>query len=72
MKKIKSYINQFLLAVCVCIAYSCNGFDGINTNPDAATTATPSMLATGQLREALRMGGKYDANGSSAICSLLK
>ncbi len=43
------------------MAYSCDGFDAINTNPDAATTATPGMLATGQLREALRTGGKYDA-----------
>ncbi len=61
MKKIKSYINHFLLIVYACMAYSCDGFDAINTNPDAATTATPGMLATGQLREALRTGGKYDA-----------
>ena len=37
------------------MAYSCSGFDEINTNPDSATTATPGMLATGQLKEALRI-----------------
>lgn len=61
MKRIKSYINHFLLIAGACMAFSCNGFDDINTNPDAATTATPGMLATGQLRETLRTGGKYDA-----------
>lgn len=60
MKKIKSYINYCLLVVIICMAYSCNGFDEINTNPDSATTATPGMLATGQLKEALRIGGKSD------------
>lgn len=61
MKKMKSYINRILWVVCICVAYGCNGFDEINTNPDSATTATPGMLATGQLKEALRMGGKSDA-----------
>ena len=60
MKRIKSYISYCLLAAIICMAYSCSGFDEINTNPDSATTATPGMLATGQLKEALRIGGKSD------------
>lgn len=70
MKRIKSYISYCLLAAIICMAYSCSGFDEINTNPDSATTATPGMLATGQLKEALRIGGKSDPNGILAICSL--
>ena len=56
MKKIKSYINCCLLVVIICMTYSCSRFDEINTNPDSATTATPGMLATGQLKETLRIG----------------
>lgn len=60
MKKMKSYINRILWIVCICVIYSCNGFDEINTNPDSATSSTSGMLATGQLKDALRIGGKYD------------
>ena len=63
MKKIKSYINCCLLVVIICMTYSCSRFDEINTNPDSATTATPGMLATGQLKETLRIGGKSDPKG---------
>ena len=31
MKRIKSYISYCLLAAIICMAYSCSGFDEINT-----------------------------------------
>ena len=50
MKKInKKYIIPVAVASLSWLGYGCSDFEYINTNPDATTTATPAMLATGQL-----------------------
>lgn len=51
MKNIKYiFIAVFLLS----FAISCNNFDELNTNPDAATTVSSDMLATQVLKDAYR------------------
>lgn len=61
MKGLRSYINYCLSIVCLCTVYGCSNFEEINTDKDSATSSTPGMLATGQLKETLRTGGKSDA-----------
>lgn len=51
MKNIK-YI--FLAIISLTIANSCSNFEELNTNPDAATTVSPQMLATQVLKDAYR------------------
>jgi hypothetical protein len=47
MKKIYNRCKIAVLSICILFA-GCD-FDEINTNPDAPVTATPGMLATGQI-----------------------
>lgn len=61
MKKINKYILSVAVIASSWLGYGCNDFDYINTNPDATTSATPAMIATGQLWKALTVGGKTDA-----------
>ena len=51
MKNIK-YI--FLVLLALTIASSCSNFDEINTNPDAAITVSPDMIATQVLKDSYR------------------
>ncbi|MDP4225459.1 MAG: SusD/RagB family nutrient-binding outer membrane lipoprotein [Bacteroidota bacterium] len=44
----------FIAIVTLTIASSCSNFNDLNTNPDAATTVTPEMLATGVMKSAFR------------------
>ena len=55
MKKLNQYIIcLFLLHV---FLTSCNNFDDINTNPNAANNATPALLATKLLLNITKTGG---------------
>ncbi|MDR1601030.1 MAG: SusD/RagB family nutrient-binding outer membrane lipoprotein [Tannerella sp.] len=58
MKRIYQYIIMYMLAVM--LSAGCSDFDAINTNPDAPLTATPGMLATGQIKNAV---GRSDSKG---------
>jgi len=51
MKNIK-YI--FLAIISLTVANSCSNFEELNTNPDAASTVSPQMLATQVLKDAYR------------------
>jgi hypothetical protein len=58
----KTIFNKYILAILsICIALSGCDFNEINTNPNAPSTATPGMLAAGQIGNML-MAGK-DRNG---------
>ena len=46
MKRINKYISLLLVTT---LLASCDKFDEINTNPDATTKVTSSLLATGLL-----------------------
>lgn len=57
MKRINNYISFFLVLL---LLVSCDKFDEINTNPDATTKSTPSLLATGLIMDILQTSGnKY-------------
>ena len=58
MKRINKYLLPVVVTAISWLGYGCNDFEYINTNPDATTTSTPAMLATGQLWKALTIGGK--------------
>jgi hypothetical protein len=46
----KRFFNKYILAILsVCIVFAGCDFDEINTNPNAPVTATPGMLAAGQI-----------------------
>lgn len=51
MKRTYQYIITG--AIAVMLSAGCSNFDEINTNPDAPVTATPGMLATGQIKNAI-------------------
>lgn len=51
MKKIYYIISAI---ISLTIVSSCSNFEELNTNPDAATTVTPEMLATGVLKNTFR------------------
>ncbi len=50
----KKSLYIFLAVFFLTIVYSCNNFEELNTNPDAATSVSPEMLATGVLKGAFR------------------
>lgn len=58
MNKIYRSITVGLLASALMIPAGCSNFDELNTDPDSTTTASSGMLLTGQLWNALSMGGK--------------
>lgn len=58
MNKIYKSITAGLLASAMIIPAGCGNFDELNTDPDSTTTASSGMLLTGQLWNALSMGGK--------------
>ncbi len=50
----KNIIYIFLVLLALTIASSCSNFDEINTNPDAAITVSPDMIATQVLKDSYR------------------
>lgn len=57
MKRINNYITVLLALL---LLVSCDNFDDVNTDPDATTKSTPSLLATGLIMDILQTSGnKY-------------
>lgn len=54
MKRFNRYITLLLIATAL---ISCNKFDDINTDPDATTKVTSSLLANGLLLDIMQTGG---------------
>lgn len=54
MKRFKKYIALLLIAT---VLTSCDKFDDINTDPDATTKVTSSLLANGLLLDIMQTGG---------------
>lgn len=68
MKQIKKYISLLLAAT---MLVSCDKFDDINTNPDAATKVTPALLANGLLLNVLETGGSKNFVYDDFLCKYM-
>lgn len=68
MKRINNYIT-FLFALFLVV--SCDKFDEINTNPDATTKSTPSLLATGLIMDILQSGGNKNFVYDDMLCKYI-
>lgn len=70
MKKLYRYIGCMLLAAAIPFS-SCQNFDEINTNPDATTQVTPSLLASGLLLNIMSQGGNKYFVYDDMLCKLM-
>ena len=56
-------INNIILGgLSLLLMVGCDDFETVNTNPDASTTVTSAMLATGLLRNISTMNSGNDKN----------
>lgn len=63
MKRLTYILFAIVISI---IVSSCKKFDSFNTNPDAPSTVTPGMLATGVLREAFKFWNPNPADFSTS------